>query len=112
MNGEIPLIAVVTQESNQSIPTAKLVFDEATARRVWAELQETREWGIYIVTGPCAGDWCHHTIGKRIETDDRTARTIALLFTERFEHQHKYEARRLPVEHLLRTAALDPPRTL
>ncbi len=54
-----------------------------------------REWGIYVLTGPSANTWCQHTEGLRIEVDERTARTIALLFTERFEHRFKYEAKRL-----------------
>lgn len=62
---------------------------------VHLERSASRAWGVYVVTGPSADTWCQHTVGKRIEVDERTARTIALLFTERFHHQYTYEARRL-----------------
>jgi hypothetical protein len=56
---------------------------------------QEQKWGIYVVTGPSADTWCQHVQGQRIETDERTAKTIALLFTERFQHVFKYEARLL-----------------
>jgi hypothetical protein len=58
-----------------------------------AELERTRAWGVYVVTGPSAGTWCCHVTGMRIATDERTAKTVALMFTERFDHQFQYEAR-------------------
>jgi hypothetical protein len=59
-------------------------------------LRDARAWGVYVVTGPSADTWCQHTEGHRIEVDKRTARTIALLFQERFHHDFVYEARPLP----------------
>jgi len=53
-------------------------------------------WGVYVVTGPTAGTWCQHVDNQRIEVDERTARTIAILFSERFQHRYKYEERALP----------------
>ena len=51
-----------------------------------------------MTRGPTAGTWCQHTLGVRIETDERTARTIAILFADRVRGDAEYEARRLPVE--------------
>lgn len=53
------------------------------------------EWGVFIVDGPAADTWCQHTEGHRIETNERTAKTIAILFRERASDV-RYEARRLP----------------
>ena len=66
--------------------------------RLAGQVQDLTAWGVYVVTGPSADEWCEHTLSagdNRIRVDERTARTIALLFTERFQHMFKYEARRL-----------------
>lgn len=56
-------------------------------------------WGVYCLDGLAQDTWCQHTEGHRIETDERTARTIALLFHDRsmlYPPSAHYEARRLP----------------
>ena len=56
-------------------------------------------WGVYCLDGPAKDTWCQHTEGHRIETDERTARTVAILFSDRSAldgQRCHYEARELP----------------
>jgi hypothetical protein len=65
-------------------------------------------WGIYVVTGPDAKRWCTSEDGQRIEASEKLARTIALLFTERFEHRFQYEAREFSKVHTIGCRSLHP----
>jgi hypothetical protein len=81
--------------------TTIAVLSDPVARRAYLENRDARvreeaaSWGVWVVDGPSADTWCQHTDGLRIEVDERTAKTIELLFTERFEYRFKYEARSL-----------------
>ena len=67
----------------------------ASERGLEAAPQELgRDWGVIVTRGPTAGTWCQHTSGVRIETDERTARTIAILFADRARGDAEYEARK------------------
>jgi hypothetical protein len=93
-HGKTPNMCVeCTEIAVLSDPVARKAYRENLAARVKTE---EHQWGVYILTGPRAGEWCSHVKGPRIEVDKRTAKTIALLFAERFHRKFKYEARRLP----------------
>jgi hypothetical protein len=67
--------------------------------QVDAQLRAMLCWGVYCLDGPAADTWCQHVEGHRIETDERTARTIARLFRDRsaltMPGGYHYEAREL-----------------
>jgi hypothetical protein len=56
---------------------------------------KVEKWGVWVLTGPNARQWCTHEDGVRIETDVRTARTIASLFKQAFLGC-QYKVKRVP----------------
>jgi hypothetical protein len=76
------------------------LFDKVHAVETARASPRSEKWGVYCLDGPAAGTWCQHTEGHRIETDERTARSIMFLFRNRsaftFPGGCLYEVRRLP----------------
>jgi hypothetical protein len=87
-----------SRENQRSWGLRLLVERLAVALEIALANSHSEKWGIYCLDGPAEGMWCGI---PRIETDRRTAETIAPMFHDRsvvdgVHGGYRYEARRLP----------------